>query len=277
MADTNLLVLAKEFSKLRSDVKEILKMPVGPQGERGEKGERGEPGKPGKDGRDGINGRDGVGVPGRDGRDGIDGVDGKDGKDGVSVTNAYVDFDGSLVIELSDGNQIDAGFVSIEAKDSIVQMLKNGALSLNELLPPQEGNVGKVLATDGTNAYWTTVSSGGGAVDSVNGQTGVVVLDAADVGAATTAQGALAESALQPSAIGTSVQAYDADLTAWAGISTSAKQDTLVSGTNIKSVNSTSLLGSGDLALFAGGLIQVKVVATLPGTPDANTLYIVTT
>lgn len=54
-------------------------------------------------------------------------------------------------------------------------------------------------------------------------------------------------------------------------------QSTLVSGTNIKSVNSTSLLGSGDLALFAGGLIQVKVVATLPGSPDANTLYIVTT
>ena len=39
---------------------------------------------------------------------------------------------------------------------------------------------------------------GGGAVDSVNGKTGVVVLNAADVGAATTAQGALASSALQP-------------------------------------------------------------------------------
>lgn len=120
---------------------------------------------------------------------------------------------------------------------------------------------------------------------------------------ATAAQGTKADSALQPAAIGVSVQAYDADLTAWAGVSTSAKQDTLVSGTNIKtvnstsllgsgdvtvqstlvsgtnikSVNSTSLLGSGDLALFAGGLIQVKVVATLPGTPNANTLYIVTT
>lgn len=34
-------------------------------------------------------------------------------------------------------------------------------------------------------------------VDSVNGQTGVVVLTAADVGAATTAQGALADTALQ--------------------------------------------------------------------------------
>lgn len=80
---------------------------------------------------------------------------------------------------------------------------------------------------------------------------------------------------LAPSAIGTTVQAYDADLTAWASVSTSAKQDTLVSGTNIKSINSTSLLGSGDLALFGGGLTKIEKVSSLPGSPDANTLYIV--
>ena len=47
------------------------------------------------------------------------------------------------------------------------------------------GSTGQVLAkVSGTNydVAWTTVS-GGGAVDSVNGQTGVVVLDADDVGA----------------------------------------------------------------------------------------------
>lgn len=38
---------------------------------------------------------------------------------------------------------------------------------------------------------------GGGAVDSVNGKTGVVVLTPSDVGAATAAQGAKADSALQ--------------------------------------------------------------------------------
>lgn len=54
-------------------------------------------------------------------------------------------------------------------------------------------------------------------------------------------------------------------------------QPTLVSGTSLKSVNSTSLLGSGDLTLFGGGLVKVEVVATLSGTSDANTLYIVTT
>jgi hypothetical protein len=57
---------------------------------------------------------------------------------------------------------------------------------------------------------------------------------------------------LTTSAIGTTVQAYDADLTAWAGITTTAKQDTLVSGTNIKTINSQSILGSGDLVITAG-------------------------
>lgn len=94
---------------------------------------------------------------------------------------------------------------------------------------------------------------------------------------ATAAQGTKADSALQPADIGVSVQAYDSDLTSWAAITPSSKQDALVSGTNIKSINSTSLLGSGDIVLFNGGLTNVSVVASLPGSPDANTLYIVTT
>lgn len=56
---------------------------------------------------------------------------------------------------------------------------------------------------------------------------------------------------LTSAAIGTTVQPYDADLTSWAAIAPSAKQDTLVSGTNIKTINSASLLGAGDIALVA--------------------------
>lgn len=48
------------------------------------------------------------------------------------------------------------------------------------------------------------------------------------------------------------------------------------SWSSLKTVNSTSLLGTGDLPLFAGGLTKVEVVAALPGSPDATTLYIVT-
>lgn len=70
---------------------------------------------------------------------------------------------------------------------------------------------------------------GAGAVESVNGQQGVVVLDADDIDDtattnkfATSAELALVATALQPSAIGVSVQAYDADLTAWAGVNPSS-------------------------------------------------------
>ena len=49
--------------------------------------------------------------------------------------------------------------------------------------PASEGTNGQVLTTDGAGGrIWATVS-GGGAVDSVNGQTGDVVLTASDVGA----------------------------------------------------------------------------------------------
>jgi hypothetical protein len=63
-----------------------------------------------------------------------------------------------------------------------------------------------------------------------------------------------AEGYLTDADIGATVQPYDSDLTNWAGIATSAKQDTLVSGTNIKTVNGASVLGSGDLEVGGGGL-----------------------
>jgi len=69
----------------------------------GKNGRDGKDGKPGRDGRDGP-----MGVRGQDGRDGKDGVD---GQDGVSVTDAKIDFDGSLIITLSTGREINVGEV----------------------------------------------------------------------------------------------------------------------------------------------------------------------
>lgn len=57
----------------------------------------------------------------------------------------------------------------------------NITLDIDDVAPAQTGNSGKVLKTDGTNATWQTETGGGGAVDSVNGQTGVVVLDSDDI------------------------------------------------------------------------------------------------
>ena len=158
MADTNLLLLAREFKKLRTNVTEVLQMPVGPQGLQGDKGEKGDIGSVGPAGRDGKDGKDGSkGFDGTNGKDGTNGVDGLDGKDGISVVDARVDFDGSLVLTLSNGTEIDAGKVSSEQVENVYAMLKNGAASLNELLPSQEGNTNKYLKTDGTNTSWDTL------------------------------------------------------------------------------------------------------------------------
>lgn len=58
---------------------------------------------------------------------------------------------------------------------------------------------------------WEAVTVPGSAVSSINGQVGTVVLGASDVGAATAAQGATADSALQASDIGATVQGFNAD------------------------------------------------------------------
>ena len=72
-------------------------------------GRDGTNGSDGRDGQDGRPGRDGA--PGPAGPAGRDGANGIDGKDGVSVTDAKIDFDGSLIISLSNGREINVGEV----------------------------------------------------------------------------------------------------------------------------------------------------------------------
>ena len=83
----------------------------------------GAPGRDGRDGQDGSPGRDGVGVPGPAGNPGMDG---RDGVDGTSVTNARIDFDGSLIISLSDGREINAGEVVPLDLAERIKVVSNG-------------------------------------------------------------------------------------------------------------------------------------------------------
>lgn len=87
----------------------------GKDGERGADGHDGRDGKPGRDGKDG-----------RPGRDGKDGALGKDGKDGVSVVNARLDFDNSLVIYLSDGREINVGEIMSPDMAEKIKIVSNG-------------------------------------------------------------------------------------------------------------------------------------------------------
>jgi hypothetical protein len=130
-------------------------------------GQDGAPGIDGRPGRDGIAGKDG-----RDGRDGIDGTKGEDGvagQDGVSVTNAYLDFDNSLIIELSNGRSINAGEVlPPDIADRLKIIINQGANGAGggggASLPDQTGNAGKFLTTDGVDASWGTPAGSGDVV-----------------------------------------------------------------------------------------------------------------
>lgn len=89
--------------------------------------------KDGSDGVNGVNGKDGrEGRPGRDGAqgpkgtDGLPGRDGRDGVDGVSVTDAHIDFDGSLVISLSNGRVINVGEVVAPDLAEKIKVITNG-------------------------------------------------------------------------------------------------------------------------------------------------------
>jgi hypothetical protein len=141
-----------------------------------------------QDGRDGINGSDGRdGKDGRNGKDGLNGKqgpqgapgrDGVDGEDGVSVTDAKIDFDGSLIIGLSTGQEINVGEVvspdMAEKIQVISTMSTNGAVGIKD-----EGSsistgvkninfVGAtVTATASGDDVTVNVSSGTGTVTSV--------------------------------------------------------------------------------------------------------------
>jgi len=130
-------------------------------------------GKDGRDGKDGKSGRDGTkgdkGDAGRDGRDGVDGTD------GISVTSARIDFDGSLVITLSSGVELNVGEVVAPDLAERIKVITNGGgtsqsvldtlaslqTQITNLIPSQTGNSGKFLTTNGTATSWASIAGGG--------------------------------------------------------------------------------------------------------------------
>ena len=137
-----------------------------------------------KDGRDGINGQDGKnGKDGRDGKQGVQGIKGKDGRDGrdgvdgvdgISVTSAHIDFDGSLIIGLSSGVELNVGEVIAPSLAESIKVITNGGgtsqsvidtlaslqTQITNLIPSQTGNSGKFLTTNGTALSWANVAGG---------------------------------------------------------------------------------------------------------------------
>jgi len=128
-----------------------------------------------------------------------------------STVSGEVPAAGDLVTGEIAGNTAD-GKLFIKHSDGTVKEISGGsggATSIDDLTDVDTSTVaptdGQVLAWDNTAGQWEPVDASTGAVDSVNGQTGVVVLDADDIDDtsathkfATAAQLSAADSAVQP-------------------------------------------------------------------------------
>ncbi len=182
------------------DGKDGLDGKNGKDGAKGDKGDRGEKGDKGD--------------AGKAGREGIDGKDGLDGKDGVSIDAINQPLPNKLEVKLTDGTShfinipkaLDAKPIELQTSKTHFQWRYQDG-EWRDLAPlPKDGfsatgsgggtrkvkdlrdvtitNVtdGQVLAwSDAAQAWINDTVSGSGAVDSVNGQTGIVVLDTGDV------------------------------------------------------------------------------------------------
>ena len=227
-----------------------------------------------KDGRDGINGKDGRdgkdGKAGRDGKDGKQGIqglkgqDGIDGLDGVSVANANIDFDGSLIIALSNGQEINVGeVVSSDLADKIQvisTMSTNGAVGIKD-----EGSsistgvkninfVGAtVTATNSGDDVTVNVSAGTGTVTSVGVSGGTTGLTA--TGSPITTTGTITLGGTLAVANG----------------GTGTASPTLVAGTNITSITGTwpnqTINASGGSGTVTSVAATVPTFLSVTGSP----------
>lgn len=168
----NVQLIIDEIKKVKQDVQTQLDYARSIVPEQGPKGDQGDRGLDGAPGRDGANGQDG-----RDGRDG------KDGQDGVSVTDAKIDFDGSLIITLSTGREINVGeVVAADLAEKIkVTMSTNSSVTIQD-----EGSTitSGVRSINFTGTGVTASASGDSVTVNVAGSTGTVT--SVDVSGGTT-------------------------------------------------------------------------------------------
>ena len=171
----NVKVVVEALKKIEADIKsrydetgKVIEKRVASIKD-GKDGRNGVDGKAGRDGRSGADG-----ATGPRGADGLNGRDGRDGEDGVSVTDAHIDFDGSLIIHLSTGRVINVGEVVAPDLVEKIKVITNGGgtsqqvldtlaslqTQINNLIPSQTGNAGKYLTTNGTTTSWSSVAGG---------------------------------------------------------------------------------------------------------------------
>jgi len=113
-----------------------------------------------RDGKDGLQGPKGEkgdtglrGIDGAHGKDGRDGIDGIDGVNGNGVTDARIDFDGSLIISLSDGSEINAGEVVPFDVAEKIKVIGNGGGTSQYVLDAIDNLQAQIDAVSGGLVY----------------------------------------------------------------------------------------------------------------------------
>ena len=201
----------------------------------------------GVDGKDGKDGADGA--PGQDGKDGKDGVDGQDGNGIISIektgTEGLVDTytiyftngtTTTFTVTNGSGGSGTGDYTDLTNKPTINNVELNGNKTSSDLGLQPAGNYV-------TNTDYAT-SSVGGVLKVSNGDYGMVVDEGVLKGAVRTvtqyenmsSKGMICKGTLEN-------VLEDKDY-----------QEELVSGTNIKTINNVSILGSGNIDIEGGGI-----------------------
>lgn len=186
----------------------------------------------------------------------------------------------NIAVGFTEGANVDVVFVEetvevsfVEPNDIVLEFVGTGQPGakgdVGEQGEPGEGVPagglsGQQLAKiDGTDFNTTWVDPNTGNVDSVNSQTGIVVLDTDDIGDTATNR-YTNDTDISRLANTSGSNSGDQDL--------SGKQDLLVSGTNIKTVNGSSVLGTGDITISGGSslIIDTKrnILTSTPVSPS---------
>lgn len=186
----------------------------------------------------------------------------------LGKANGYVPLDSSGKISNTYLNSLSTIEVFTASSQANMLLLSNVGVGDQCIRTDLSSNQNFILTQTPSSdlANWTQLLSSASIV-SVNGQTGVVSLTANDIGL-----GNVSNTSDVNKPISTATQSALNLKVDSSSLSTalSTKQDTLVSATNIKTVNGNSILGSGDLVISAGAgdMLKATYDTNLNGVVD---------